>query len=196
MPMSRSVIMKTGVCSRSARSNACAPISKHSYGSSGKSSTCLVSPCEAYAHFMTSDCGVRVLGLDDGELVLAAVLVDAQLRAGALEGLGERGGRRDRVPGADGGAAVQAAERGRGVALDEDLVADGIGALGLQAHRVLQVIARVVEPHLEGIEVGLEELLLALVLLADQLGYDFRLYPHHAGERADVEDVLEELPLP
>ena len=38
---------KIGVCSRSARSNACAPNSKHSCGSSGNSSTCLVSPCEA-----------------------------------------------------------------------------------------------------------------------------------------------------
>ena len=36
MPMSRSSITKTGVCSRSARSNACAPNSKHSFGSSGK----------------------------------------------------------------------------------------------------------------------------------------------------------------
>ena len=38
---------KIGVCSRSARSKASAANSKHSLGSSGNSSTCLVSPCEA-----------------------------------------------------------------------------------------------------------------------------------------------------
>ena len=37
----------TGVCSRSARSKASAPSEKHSLGSLGNSSTCLVSPCEA-----------------------------------------------------------------------------------------------------------------------------------------------------
>src|SRR6185437_1866659 len=47
MPMSRSSMTKIGVCSRSARSKACAPKSKASAGSSGNSSTCLVSPCEA-----------------------------------------------------------------------------------------------------------------------------------------------------
>src|SRR5205807_9163060 len=143
-----------------------------------------------------ADRGELVLGLDDGELVLAGFLVDAQLRAGALESLSERGGGRDRVPGADGGAAVQAAERRRRVALDEDLVADGVGALGPQAHRVLQILFCKIQPQLERVEVRLQEFLLALVLLADQLGDHFRLYPHHAGERADVEDVLEELPLP
>ena len=50
----------TGVCRRSARSNACAPIAKDSVGSSGNSSTCLVSPCDAYAHDSTSACCVRV----------------------------------------------------------------------------------------------------------------------------------------
>src|SRR4051794_2378450 len=60
MPISRSVIMKIGVCSRSARSNALAVNSKHSVGSSGNSSTCLVSPCDAYAQAVMSDCWVRV----------------------------------------------------------------------------------------------------------------------------------------
>ena len=122
-----------------------------------------------------SDGGELVLGLDDRELVLAGFLVDAQAHAMAREGFGERRGRRDRVPGAHRGAAVDAAERRRGVAFDEDLVADVVGALHLQPHRVLEMGARVVEPHVEGVEVGLEELLLALVLLADQLGDYFGL---------------------
>ena len=56
----------TGVCSRSARSKAAAPNLKASAGSSGNSSTCLVSPCEAYAQEMMSVCCVRVSVPDQG----------------------------------------------------------------------------------------------------------------------------------
>ena len=58
MPMSRSSMTKTSVCSRSARSNALAANSNASPGPSGMSSTCLVSPCEAKAQ----DEQVRLLG--------------------------------------------------------------------------------------------------------------------------------------
>src|SRR5690606_24380887 len=158
--------------------------SKHSRGSSGNSSTCFVSPCEAYAQASTSDCWVRVgmpvdgpprctlrivtgisakyarpmnsfisdtpgpavvakararavpagadhhadrrdlvLGLDHRE-TRPALLVDAVLLAILLESLGQRRRRRDRIPGANRRAAVNAAERGGGVAFDEDPVAD------------------------------------------------------------------------
>ena len=60
MPMSRSSMTNIGVCNRSARSKDCAANSKASRGSSGRSSTCLVSPCEAYAHDSRSACCVRV----------------------------------------------------------------------------------------------------------------------------------------
>src|SRR5207302_7820042 len=99
--------------------------------------------------------GELVLRLDDGELVLAGALIDAQLRAVEGERFGERRGRCDRVPGAHRRAAVDAAERGGGVAVDEDLVADVVGALHLQAERVLQVLARVIQAELERVEVGL-----------------------------------------
>ena len=49
MPMSRSSMTNTSVCSRSARSKALAANSNASAGSSGIRSTCLVSPCEAKA---------------------------------------------------------------------------------------------------------------------------------------------------
>ena len=184
MPMSRSSITKIGVCSRSARSNACAPISKHSVGSSGNSSTCLVSPCDAYAQNRRSACCVRVgmpvdglprctsnstpgisakyasprnscisempgpdvavnarapfharadhhadrrelvLGLHDRVAVLAGRRVGAELAAVLRERLGERRRRRDRIPRADGRAAVHGAQRRRAVAVDEDAVAD------------------------------------------------------------------------
>ena len=50
----------TGVWMRSARSKAVPANSNASVGSFGKRSTCLVSPCEAYAHARRSACWVRV----------------------------------------------------------------------------------------------------------------------------------------
>ena len=59
----------------------------------------------------------------------------AELLAVRLEGLGQRGRRRDRIPGADRGAAIDGAERGGAVALDEDAVADLVGVAHLQLHQ-------------------------------------------------------------
>lgn len=58
--MSRSVATNTGVWYRSARSNACTDISNASPGLAGKSTRCLVSPCDAYASDSRSACWVRV----------------------------------------------------------------------------------------------------------------------------------------
>ena len=142
-----------------------------------------------------ADRGDLVFGLDDRELVLAGRLVDAQLAAVLLEAFGERRARRDRVPGADRRAAVDAAERGRGVALDEDALADRVAALDLQAERVVEVLAAVMQAHHEGVEVGLEQLGLALVLLAEQGRDHFGLDAEHGREHADVDDVLQQLAL-
>ena len=65
--------------------------------------------------------GDLVLGLDHGEARLAGLLVDAVLAQVVDQRLAERRRRRDRVPGDDGDAGEEAAERGGGVALDEDL---------------------------------------------------------------------------
>ena len=78
MPISRSSITKIGVCSRSARSKAWAPNSKLSVGFSGNSSTCLVSPCEAYAHEIRSHCCVLV-GIPVGVTDVGEVLRDPEI---------------------------------------------------------------------------------------------------------------------
>ena len=53
-------MMMTGVCNRSAMSSASAEKSKHSFGDDGISTTCLVSPCDAYTADIRSACCVRV----------------------------------------------------------------------------------------------------------------------------------------
>ena len=87
----------------------------------------------------------------------------------AGEGIRERRGWRDRIPGADGGAAIDGAERSRAVAFDEDAVADLVGLLDAKPDRAFQVLQRLVAAEMQRMDVGGEQLLLALVLLADQL---------------------------
>src|SRR6266536_1130141 len=140
--------------------------------------------------------GELVLGLHDGVTLLPGLRIDAIARAMTGEGFGERGGRRDRVPGAHGGSAVDRPERGGGIALDVDAVAHRVGALDSEPDRAGEVLARVIAPDLQGLEIGSDELVLALELLADQFLGCLYVHVEQCGERADVHDVLEELALP
>ena len=82
-------------------------------------------PCRADHH---ADRGELVLGLDDRVAVLAGDRIDAVAGAVLAEGLRQRGRGRDRIPRRDGRPAIDGAEPGGVVALDEDAVADRIGA--------------------------------------------------------------------
>jgi hypothetical protein len=116
-----------------------------------------------------ADRGKLILGLDDCELVLLGRGVDAHALAVARESLGERRRRRDRIPGADRGAAIDSAERRGRIALDEDAVADIVAALQSQPDRVLDIHHHPVAAEMQRVLVGVEQLLLAPELLADQL---------------------------
>ncbi len=76
-----------------------------------------------------ADGGEFVFRLDDGVAGFLVSAVGPVARAIACERFGERGRRRDRIPGADGRAAIDGAERSRGIAFDEDAIADGVDAL-------------------------------------------------------------------
>ena len=69
-----------------------------------------------------ADGGQLVLGLQDAVVLLAGLGILAVLLAELLEGVHHRGGRGDGVPGGHGGARVQAAQGGGGVAVDQDPV--------------------------------------------------------------------------
>ncbi len=114
----------------------------------------------------------------------------------AGESFGKRRRRRDRIPGADGGAAINRAKCRRRVAFDENPIADCIGALQTQADRVIEIHRRPVTAEMQRVLVGVEQLFLALELLADQL-LDLRhVHIEQRRERTDIDDVLEQLPLP
>ena len=111
------------------------------------------------------------------------------------ERLGERGRRRDRIPGADRRAAIDGAQRSGGIAFDEDALADGVGALQPQPDRAIEVHHHPVTAEMQRVLVGVEQLLLALVLLGDEL-LDFRnVHVDERGQRSDIDDVLEQLAL-
>ena len=147
-------------------------------------------PARAQDH---ADGGDLVLGLHDGGLDFARFGVGAELLAVGLEGLGHRGGRRDGVPGAHGGAAVDHAQCRGGIALDKDAITHGVGPLHAQAQAVLgQVLARELGARAQGLHVAVQQLFLALVLFGEQGFDDGQLDLHQLGQRAQHEDVLEQ----
>jgi hypothetical protein len=128
--------------------------------------------------------------------VLAGVRIDAKFLAILLERLGERRRRRDRIPGANGRAAVDATERGGGVAVDENAIADRIGLAHHDAERMREILQHVVAAEMQRLPVRVEQFFLALVLLAEQRLDDAGVDLEQRGQRAEIHDVLEQLPLP
>ena len=141
-----------------------------------------------------ADGGEFVLGLDDRVFGLA-VLGDAQLAAMLGESVRQRRGGRDRIPGADRRAAIDRAERGGRIAFDEDAVADLVGFLDADRQRAFQVGFRPVAAEMQRVHVGRDQLVLALVLLADQLLDRGGVHVEQGREHADIDDVLEQLAL-
>ncbi len=122
--------------------------------------------------------------------------IDAIAAAPAGERLGQRRGRRDRIPRAHRGAAVHRAERGGGVALDEDAIADRVGAPQRQPDRALQVRQRPVAAHVQRLHVRRDQLVAAAELLGQQLLDLGHVHLQQRRQRAEIDDVLEQLPLP
>ena len=139
-----------------------------------------------------ADGGKLVLRLDDGELVALALPVRAQPVGVALEGFGHGSGGRDGIPGAHRGAAVQGAQGGGGVAIDEDPVPIDLRAPHLVFNGAVQVIQGVAAAQLQGVDVGPDEVVLALVLLGHHAGDDLELDVQQGGESAQIDDVLEQ----
>ena len=142
-----------------------------------------------------ADRGQFVLGLHDGEFVLLCVGVDAQPVAIAGKGFGKRRRRRDRIPGADGGAAIDRAKRRGRIALDENAVADRAGALQAQPDRVFEIEHHPVAAEMQRVLIGVEQLFLALVLFGDQLFDLADIHVEQRRQRAEIDDVLEQLAL-
>src|SRR5579883_2712478 len=103
---------------------------------------------------------------------------------------------RRRSPGRDGGAAIDRSEGRSAVAVDIDAVSHGVRALQAQPDRTFEMRERIIAAHMERMDVGGYELVLALELLAQQLLDLARIHVEKRRQRADIDDVLEQLPLP
>ena len=128
-------------------------------------------------------------------LCLLGFGIDAHLGAMAGKRIRQRRRRRDRIPGADCGAAIDRAERRRRIALDEDAVADLAALLQAQADRAREVESGVVASDMQRLDVGRDQLFLALILLADQLLDHLDVHVDECSQNADINDVLEQLAL-
>ena len=138
------------------------------------------------------DGGNLVLGLQDRELVLLRLRVAAVLPAERGERFHQRRRRRDRIPGADRRAGVDAAEPGGGVAVDQDGVLRLVHRLEPDRQRTGEVLARVVVAEVDRLPVRVHERRLARVLLGQQRPDDLGVHAEQRRERAGIRDVLHQ----
>src|SRR4030042_1908799 len=153
MPRSRSLITKIGVCSRSARSNARQPNSKHSATDPGSSITCRVSPWPKKRTNRMSPWEVRV-----GRPVLGPMRCTSQITTGtsakkaspANSAISERPGHGgEAVDRAPAQPAVDGAQGGGGRALDQDLALGLVFPADLVGVGLFQVAAGPLEGGLD-----------------------------------------------
>src|SRR5262249_39838700 len=81
------------------------------------------------------------------------------------------------------------------VALNENSIADGVCASKLGAERALQVQNRIVPADMQRLDIGLDQLVFAFVLFANELLHDLYFHVEEGGKHADINDVLEQLAL-
>ena len=111
------------------------------------------------------------------------------------EGFRDRGRWRDRIPGANRGPAIDRAEARGIVARDEDAVAHLVGAGDLQLASPGKMFAHMIEAELEGLHVLRNQFGALLELFAQKRLHHRRVDVEKGGQRADIDDVLEQLPL-
>ncbi len=116
--------------------------------------------------------------------------------ANSLERVHERGGRRDRIPGAHRGAGEHAAKARRGVAVDEDVTGGFRAAQQARRHvhgqRALEVFARVVVAELDGLHVRVHERRLLRVGFRQQFADLRDVEVEQRREHTGVADVLHQ----
>ena len=112
------------------------------------------------------------------------------------ECLGERRGRGDRVPGAHRRAAIDRAQRRRVVTADEYAITDLVAVFEPQPDRAIECTLCPVAPEMQRVQVRLDQRVLAAELLADQLLDRRHIHVEQRRQDAEIDDVLEQLPLP
>ena len=112
-----------------------------------------------------------------------------------LERFRERRGRRDRIPRAHRGAAIDGTECGGGVAVHHDALAHGVGIAHLDGQRTIDVVEGVVATDLQGVDVRRDEVVLALVLRRDHPRDDVEVDADERRHGTEIDDVLEQRPV-
>ena len=126
---------------------------------------------------------------------LARLLVHAILFAEGFEALHQRGGRRDRIPGADRGARIDRPQGAGRVAVDQDRVARRVHRLEVERQGARIVCLRVVVAELDRRVVRREQLRLLAVGLLEERFHDLHVDPEQGREGARVGDVSQQCPL-
>ncbi len=139
-----------------------------------------------------ADGGEFIFRLHDAVFVLAGDLIHPQLFAVFLEGIHERGGRCDGIPGAHGGAGIDAAQTGQGVAIHHDVAGGLIHGLELQGQWAGEMLLGIGIAQLDGLEVAGHQFLLVGEGLFQELFDHGHVYIQQRREGPQVTDVLHE----
>lgn len=136
--------------------------------------------------------GQLVLGLDDAEILLARFRIGAEFLAEALEPVHQRSRGRDRIPGTEGGAGIDTAQRGSGITVDQDMALCRVHRLDPQWQRIGIMFADIVEAEIDRGHIGLDQVRLGPEHLLDHGADDLDINPGQTGNGADIGHILHQ----
>ena len=124
-----------------------------------------------------------------------ALIGDAEFFGVLLEPFGNRRGRRNRIPGAYGGAGINGTQPGRFVAGHHDLALGGRCVSHLHWQRAVEVIHGELAAQRHRLHVGRDQLFFALELIGDHDFQHLQVHIQQRRQRTDVNHILEQLAL-
>ena len=133
-----------------------------------------------------------VLRLQNRKLVLPGLLVDTELLAEAAKRVHQRRRRGDRIPRRDGRTGVDAAERRRRVAVDQNRILRLVQCLQMDRQRAGQTRVRIFVAEIDGLLVRVHQRRFPAELLSEQGADDVGVDLEQRRQRTDVGDVLHQ----
>src|SRR5439155_18291987 len=90
---------------------------------------------------------------------------------------------------------VDRSESTRGIAAVKNFVAEHVAPFYTDIERAFEILTRVVNTDIQRLDIRIDQFFLAFELLADKLLEHLELDPEQRDECADIDNILEKLPL-
>ena len=136
-----------------------------------------------------------VFGLDDRVVIFASDRVDTIFSGIFCKGIDNRSRWRDRVPCGNRRSAIYRPETTCRIAAKKYLAAKQIASLNPDIERIFEICLHVIDAHLQGFDIRLDQFFLAFELLADQAFEHRKLDIAQRRDRSNIDNILKKLPL-